>query len=192
MKLYTCPKDCPCGFFGEMLSRLQTKGFEPNIIDDDPEDVHFEYSLPEDWTITDECEFNLWLFSGILECLLNPCIICFHRAYQNPTYRNCECGNQLIVCENCYDAGRLPLAYCSLCKTHTQDKLNQNNWKSKSIEEIIPEMLAGHESGMNLAHLKKNLESVCGKVNKPELINVLRHLVSCGKIKRKNHNRYGV
>lgn len=194
MKLYLCDKDCPCGLFSEMFMRLKQQAIEPGIEDDDPEETYLEYSLPEGCnTIIEERKFNLDLFQGITDHR-RPCIVCCGRGYHEAQERVCEkCGEHLVVCKHCWEQGRMALAHCPFCKVITQDENNANKWEAKSIKDIIPELLAGHRTGMNLARLTKTLESVCGrKLDKREVNQALSSLVESGTIVKTGQRRYGV
>lgn len=192
MKLYLCSRDCPCGMFSVMLMRLKQQGIEPNIHDDDPEETFLEYDLPQEG-LDFERQFNLDLFRSS-EDSRRPCIICYGRGYRDAQVKFCEsCGEQLFVCEHCHEQNRTTLAACPFCKAITQDRANAFNWKSKDIVEIIPEMLVGHDRGMNFARLAQNLEDVCGReLDRNEVLTALRHLVKSGVVKKKGPRRYGV
>jgi hypothetical protein len=194
MKLFLCDKGCPCGLFSEMLVRLKQIGIEPEICDDDPEETYLDYQLPLQCnTIVEERRFNLDLFQGIAD-ERRPCIVCCGRGYHEAHERVCEkCGEHLVLCRSCAEQGRMGLAHCPFCKVITQDENNSSKWKAKSIKDIIPELLAGHRTGMNLARLTKTLESVCGrKIDKDEISNALSRLVIEGTIHKKGQRRYGV
>lgn len=193
MKLYLCDKHCPCGLFSEMLVRLKQIGIEPEICDDDPEEIHFKFDPEEISNIIEERRFNLDLFQGILD-QRRPCIVCCSRGYNEAHERVCErCGEHLVVCRHCGEQGRMALAHCPFCKVITQDEDNANKWESKGIKEIIPQLLAGHRTGMNLARLTKSLESICGrKMDKGEISQALSSLVSEGTIMKKGQRRYGI
>jgi len=185
MKIYLCNKECPCGLFSEMLQRLTRIGIEPNICDDDPEGTYLEYSLPQGCgTVVAERKFNIDLFQGTIDTR-RPCIICCGRGYDEAQERVCnKCGEHLLVCESCEKKERMTLVRCPTCTMVTQDEVNATRWQSKSIKEIIPELLDGHRLGMNLRRLTQRLESVCGrKLDQAEVNQALSSLVQEGVIK---------
>lgn len=174
-----------------MLHKLLQAGIEPNIVDDDPEETYFEYTIEND-SLEVERKHNLWLFKGV-EDERRPCIVCYSRGYSEARNRQCEdCGEHLLVCQRCYDMQRLPLAACPFCKVAAQDQANLEMWKNQTIDQIIPQMLLGHSQGMNFARLTQNLETVCGPVNKKEILACLHKLVKDGKVVKKGQRRYGI
>lgn len=191
MKLFTCDKTCSCGLFSKMLVRLMEMGIEPSIHDDDPEQIHFEFNKPHCGTILEERRFNLDLFQGVVDDR-RPCIVCCSRGYDDTQERMCEkCGELLIVCQQCYEHGRMALANCPFCKVIAQDEVNSSKWKSKSIKDLIPELLASHQTGMNISRLTKTLESICGrKLDKEEINKTLGNLVKEGMIIKKGRQSY--
>jgi len=167
--------------------RLTRIGIEPSICDDDPEETYLEYSLPQGCDVViEERQFNLDLFQGAIIDDRRPCIVCCGRGYNNAQESVCrKCGEHLLVCEHCEEQGRMALANCPVCSMVTQDEVNATKWQSKSIKDIIPELLDSHRSGMSLRRLTQRLESVCGRKLEPtEVDQALSSLVQEGTIKK--------